>query len=952
MKTQKILLLLCGLLCCMLPLAAQKPATNPVIYADVPDMSMLRVGDTYYMSSTTMHMSPGVPIMKSKDLVNWEIVNYAYDTLADIPVMNLDNGENTYGRGSWASCLRYHKGLYYLSTFAQTTGKTYFYITENLEKGPWKRTEFSPAYHDHSFFFDDDGHIYMIYGNGKLFLAELEPDLSGVKPGTERVLIENASAPAGDNIMLGAEGSQLFKVNGKYYLFNIAWPHGGVRTVIVHRADKITGPYEGRVVFQDRGIAQGGLVDTPDGCWFAYLFEDCGSVGRIPYLVPVEWKDGWPVLGVEGRAPVGLELPDSRGLIPGIVNSDGFSRKKGERALPLVWQWNHNPDNSLWSLSARKGYLRLTTGRVETSLMQARNTLTQRTIGPVCSGSVGMDVSGMKEGDFAGLALFQRKYGQVGVKVIEGKKYIVMVNGAAEQPVEVEKLPLEQRVVYLKAACDFRGRADKGYFYYSLDGKEWKAIGNVLGMEYTLPHFMGYRFALFNYATKEMGGYADFDYFEMTDRFPELSGASELRAECRDKQRLIVTTDLGGTDPDDVQSMIHLLLCSNMIDIEGLISSQVWMDDSDKTDKIRKVVEAFGQVLPRLKKHADGYPDIDYLRSVIRRGQEKSNMSGVGEGKDSPGSELIIETVDRENDGRPVWVAAWGGMNTVAQALWKVRNSRSGQAFRKFAGKIRIYDVLGQDDAGAWIAKEFPEIMYIRNKEVYGWAPSDEWIKRNIQSCKPLGEAYPDRMWATEGDSPSFLYVYANGLNVPEHIDYGGWGGRFSTEKASGVRGMDFIVKSGKDETQYDPYYMYASSEEGIGAINRWKQHIWNNFAARILWTTTDDYSAVNHHPVAVVDGDRSLQCIYKRVKAGSSFCLDASMSADPDGDSLDYNWSVYREPGTYKGTVGIEGKSTPLCKVTVPSDASGKSFHIILELTDKGVPALTAYRRIVVNVD
>lgn len=521
MKTQKILLLLCGLLCYMLPLAAQKPATNPVIYADVPDMSMLRVGDTYYMSSTTMHMSPGVPIMKSKDLVNWEIVNYAYDTLADIPVMNLDNGENTYGRGSWASCLRYHKGLYYLSTFAQTTGKTYFYITENLEKGAWKRTEFSPAYHDHSFFFDDDGHIYMIYGNGKLFLAELEPDLSGVKPGTERVLIENASAPAGDNIMLGAEGSQLFKVNGKYYLFNIAWPHGGVRTVIVHRADKITGPYEGRVVFQDRGIAQGGLVDTPDGCWFAYLFEDCGSVGRIPYLVPVEWKDGWPVLGVEGRAPAGLELPDSRGLIPGIVNSDGFSRKKGERALPLVWQWNHNPDNSLWSLSARKGYLRLTTGRVETSLMQARNTLTQRTIGPVCSGSVGMDVSGMKEGDFAGLALFQRKYGQVGVKVIEGKKYIVMVNGAAEQPVEVEKLPLEQRVVYLKAACDFRGRADKGYFYYSLDGKEWKAIGNVLGMEYTLPHFMGYRFALFNYATKETGGYADFDYFEMADRFPE-----------------------------------------------------------------------------------------------------------------------------------------------------------------------------------------------------------------------------------------------------------------------------------------------------------------------------------------------------------------------------------------------------------------------------------------------
>lgn len=514
MKIQKPLLLLCTLLCCALPLAAQKPATNPVIYADVPDMSMLRVGDTYYMSSTTMHMAPGVPIMKSKDLVNWELVNYAYDTLADVPAMNLDDGKNTYGRGSWASCLRYHNGLYYLSTFAQTTNKTYFYTTENLEKGSWKCTEFSPAYHDHSFFFDEDGRIYMIYGNGKLSMAELKPDLSGVIPGTERVLIENASKPAGDKIMLGAEGSQLFKVNGKYYLFNITWPRGGVRTVVVHRADKITGPYEGCVVFQDRGIAQGGLIDTPDGRWFAYLFEDCGAVGRIPYLVPVEWKDGWPVLGVDGRAPSRLELPDSRGLIPGVVNSDDFKRKKGERALPLVWQWNHNPDNSLWSISARKGYLRLTTGRVETSFMQAKNTLTQRTIGPVCTGSVSVDVSGMKEGDFAGLALLQRKYGQIGVKAVDGKKYIVMVSGENDEPVEVEKVPLHQPVVYFKAECDFRNRLDKGYFYYSLDGKRWIPVGKSIQMRYTMPHFMGYRFALFNYATKEAGGYVDFDYFK------------------------------------------------------------------------------------------------------------------------------------------------------------------------------------------------------------------------------------------------------------------------------------------------------------------------------------------------------------------------------------------------------------------------------------------------------
>ncbi|MDH6304690.1 beta-xylosidase [Parabacteroides sp. PF5-5] len=516
---KRILVSLCLLSGILSFVQAQEKASNPLIYADVPDMSMIRVGDTYYMSSTTMHMAPGVPIMKSKDLANWELVSYVYDTLCDdVPSMNLDNGQSTYGRGSWASCIRFHKGTYYVSTFAQTTNKTYFFTTKDIEKGPWKRIEFSPSYHDHTFFFDDDGRIYMIYGNGKLFIVELKDDLSGVKQGTERVLLENASAPAGDKIMLGAEGSQLFKINGQYYMFNITWPTNGMRTVLVYRADKITGPYEGRVAFQDRGIAQGGLVDTPDGRWFAYLFQDCGSVGRIPYLVPVQWQEGWPVLGINGVAPDKLDLPASKGLIPGIVNSDDFTRKSGEAALPLVWQWNHNPDNSLWSVSARKGYLRLTTGRVESSFMQAKNTLTQRTIGPVCSGSVCMDVSKMKEGDFAGLSLLQSKFGQVGVKIIDGKKYIVMVNGESKEPVEVEKVPLNKNKIYFKAACDFRDRIDIGYFYYSLNGKEWKPIGNSLKMQYTLVHFMGYRFALFNYATKETGGYADFDYFRIEDK--------------------------------------------------------------------------------------------------------------------------------------------------------------------------------------------------------------------------------------------------------------------------------------------------------------------------------------------------------------------------------------------------------------------------------------------------
>lgn len=500
--------------------AAQTPlAHNPVVYADVPDLSMIRVGKVYYMSSTTMHMSPGVPIMKSTDLVNWKLVSYAYDTLASNDAMSLANGKSTYGRGSWASSLRYHQGTYYVSTFAQTTGRTHVYSTKNIEKGPWKAVSFRPSLHDHSLFFDDDGRVYMVFGSGKLQLAELTADVSGLKPGTTpQVIIADAGAPTGAKEGLPAEGSQLFKIKGKYYLFNISWPKGGMRTVIIHRADKITGPYEGRVALQDLGVAQGGLIDTPDGRWFSYLFRDFGAVGRIPYLVPVQWADGWPVLGSPaGKVPETLALPANQSLLPGLVASDEFARRKGAPPLPLVWQWNHNPDNQLWSVSQRPGYLRLTTGRVDTSFLLARNTLTQRTIGPVCAGSTALDVSHLKDGDFAGLAVLQKRYGLVGVQASQGGRAIVMVSAESEKPVEIQRLPLAQEKVYFKIECDFRDRKDVATFFYSLDGQAWQAVGGPLKMAYTLPHFMGYRFGLFNYATQAAGGYADFDYFHLED---------------------------------------------------------------------------------------------------------------------------------------------------------------------------------------------------------------------------------------------------------------------------------------------------------------------------------------------------------------------------------------------------------------------------------------------------
>jgi beta-xylosidase len=499
--------------------APADPAHNPLIWADVPDIAIMRVGKTYYMSSTTMHMSPGLPIMESKDLVNWSMASYAYQTLADNEAFRLENGKDAYGRGSWASSLRFHNGVFYVSTFSATSGRTHIFTTRDPERGPWKATSFKPSLGDHSLFFDDDGRVYMVHGSGRIMLTELLPDLSGIKRGgVNKVIVESVNALFGaDHGGLKGEGSQFIKINGRYYLFNIASPGSRwARTVIVHRADAITGPYEGRIALDDRGIAQGGLIDTPEGKWYAYLFKDNGAVGRIPYLVPVTWKDGWPVLGENGKAPMTLDIPaggQGDSGVSGIVASDEFDRQLGAPALPLAWQWNHNPDNKLWSVTQRPGFLRLTTGRVDVDLLSARNTLTQRTFGPDSSATTSIDVSGMKDGDYAGLAAFQRRYGFVGVKMSGGARSLVMVSADSDKPEEIASVPLSGKTVHLKVECEFEPAPELARFSYSLDGKSWTPIGRPSALKYTVPHFMGYRFALFYYSTKTAGGRVDFDYY-------------------------------------------------------------------------------------------------------------------------------------------------------------------------------------------------------------------------------------------------------------------------------------------------------------------------------------------------------------------------------------------------------------------------------------------------------
>lgn len=417
------------------------------------------------------------------------------------------------------------------------------------------------------------------------------------------------------------------------------------------------------------------------------------------------------------------------------------------------------------------------------------------------------------------------------------------------------------------------------------------------------------------------------------------------------KQRLIVTTDIGGTDPDDEESMVHLMVAANEIDIEGIICGLAWLDGHLGIKVLNSIIDSYGEVLPNLKLHAKGYPSYERLKSVLKTGQTKSRMEGVGEGKDSPGSELIISVVDNKEDPRPIWLDAWGGTNTIAQALWKVKNTRTRQAVEKFIKKIRIYDVLGQDDAGAWMAKTFPDLKYIRNKEIYGWAPPDEWSKENIQSKGPLGAKYPKRIWATEGDSPAFLHVFANGLNDPNKIDQGGWGGRFSLSKVSGIRSMDIAQKSGINESVYDPYFMYTNTSEGVAAINIWKQSIWNDFATRMIWSVTDNFKNANHHPTACIGNDCTNQVLEFTVKENEKIKLDAGKSNDSDGDKIFFKWQFYKEPSSYQNPVSVFSSESSIAEVAIPADAAGKTITIILEVTDEGIPKLTSYRRVVFHI-
>ena len=531
---KKLLLTLAAAL--LLGAGAQAQIKNPMLWADVPDPDVIRVGDTFYLVSTTMHLMPGGPIMASKDLKNWETVGYIFDKLTDSPKYDLQEG-TVYGRGQWATSLKYHDGKFWALLAPNepgSMGDTYIFTAEKAE-GPWTIHSRLRHFHDATLFFDEDGTPYVFFGTGEM--CQLTRDLKGVVEGSLRHYFQREADERG---LL--EGTRVIKHNGTYYalLISHVYAPGRHRREVCYRTKDLNGTWEKNTVLEsDFGgfsyLAQGTIVDTEEGDWYGIMFQDRGGVGRVLTLSPVRWIDGWPQLGDEnGKVPETMRPYRSGMPEKGIVCSDDFSGEK----LGLHWEWNHNPIDNAWSLKERPGFLRLKTNRVVENLYLAPNTLTQRMEGPTCSGYIAMDISKMKDGDCAGLAAFNGDSGVLTIKkqgkksVLEMSEQKVSLTDREKAVTNVEVKVIEtvdlsaafksqtskskSQIIYLRLDGDFRpGHHDVANFYYSLDGENWTKIGTEnyrMIFDYRR-FFMGTKFGIFNYATKKAGGYVDVDEF-------------------------------------------------------------------------------------------------------------------------------------------------------------------------------------------------------------------------------------------------------------------------------------------------------------------------------------------------------------------------------------------------------------------------------------------------------
>lgn len=442
------------------------------------------------------------------------------------------------------------------------------------------------------------------------------------------------------------------------------------------------------------------------------------------------------------------------------------------------------------------------------------------------------------------------------------------------------------------------------------------------------------------------------------------------------KPRVTVLTDIAN-EPDDEESLVRFLVYANELDVEGLIATtSTYLRTAPREDLIRRQLDAYEKVRPTLEKHASGFPEAALLRGGTKTGQSTYGMAAVGSGKHSAGSDHLIAIVDRE-DVRPIWISVWGGSNTLAQALYDIRATRSANDVTAFVAKLRVYAISDQDDAGPWLRREFPELFYVvspsnqgssdylratwtgisgdrwyKNGPLYQFELVDNpWLKLNvIEGHGPLGALYPQLKYIMEGDTPAWLGLVDNGLGWSISPSYGGWGGRYVLKKPSAEPRAIWTNDNttSRDTVTYGPGQTATSDQ---ATIWRWRDHFQHDFAARMDWCVASDFGKANHNPVPTLNGDRGKAVLTLQAKSGSSVELSAEGTDDPDGDELSVKWWIYSEAGTLTSGAKLSASGGTTTAVQVPSVQEAGTVHVILQVEDDGAPPLVAYRRAVLHV-